>query len=102
LIAIALGAPMGFIALEAGWVVTEVGRQPWIIQGLVRTSEALTPVPGLIVPFVLFTVLYFGLGVATAFLLYRQIIRTGPQGEFYGTREFQSLRARAALAPDAK
>ena len=34
-------APLGFIAVEAGWVVTEVGRQPWIIYGIMRTSEAV-------------------------------------------------------------
>lgn len=40
--------PLGFIALEAGWVVTEVGRQPWIIRGVMRTSEAVTPAPGVV------------------------------------------------------
>src|SRR5919112_1991563 len=47
--AIALGGPMGFIAIEAGWTVTEVGRQPWIIQGVLRTADAVTPMPGLVV-----------------------------------------------------
>jgi len=36
-------APMGFIALEAGWIVTEVGRQPWIIHKIMRTKDAVTP-----------------------------------------------------------
>ena len=74
--AIALSAPMGFIAIEAGWVVTEVGRQPWIIYGVLRTADAVTPMPGLVVPFVLFTLLYCFLGVIVAWLLYRQIIRS--------------------------
>jgi cytochrome d ubiquinol oxidase subunit I len=74
--AIALGAPMGFIAIEAGWTVTEVGRQPWIIHGVLRTADAVTPMPGLIVPFLLFTVLYCFLGVIVVWLLYRQIIRS--------------------------
>ncbi len=39
-------SPFGFVALEAGWVVTEVGRQPWIVQGLMRTSEAATTATG--------------------------------------------------------
>ena len=39
-------SPLGFVALEAGWVVTEVGRQPWIVQGLMRTSEAATTATG--------------------------------------------------------
>jgi cytochrome d ubiquinol oxidase subunit I len=74
--AIALGAPMGFIAIEAGWTVTEVGRQPWIIHGVLRTADAVTPMPGLIVPFLLFTLLYCFLGVIVVWLLYRQIIRS--------------------------
>jgi cytochrome d ubiquinol oxidase subunit I len=74
--AIALGAPMGFIAIEAGWTVTEVGRQPWIIHGVLRTADAVTPMPGLIVPFLLFTLLYCFLGVIVVWLLYRPIIRS--------------------------
>jgi cytochrome bd ubiquinol oxidase subunit I len=80
--AIALGAPMGFLAIEAGWTVTEVGRQPWIIQGVLRTADAVTPMPGLIVPFLLFTLLYCFLGVIVAWLLYRQIIRSPKSSEW--------------------
>jgi cytochrome bd ubiquinol oxidase subunit I len=74
--ALALAAPMGFIAIEAGWTVTEVGRQPWIVYGVLRTADAVTPMPGLIVPFLGFTALYCFLGVIVAWLLYRQIIRS--------------------------
>jgi cytochrome bd ubiquinol oxidase subunit I len=80
--AIAVGAPMGFIAIEAGWTVTEVGRQPWIIQGVLRTADAVTPMPGLIVPFLLFTLLYCFLGIIVAWLLYRQIIRSPKSSEW--------------------
>ncbi|HEX5966806.1 MAG TPA: cytochrome ubiquinol oxidase subunit I, partial [Pyrinomonadaceae bacterium] len=66
-------APLGFIAIETGWVVTEVGRQPWIIYGVMRTSEAVTPMPGLVVPFVTFTVLYIFLALVTVWLLLRQV-----------------------------
>jgi cytochrome d ubiquinol oxidase subunit I len=41
-----LASPLGLLAIEAGWTVTEVGRQPWIIQGVLRTAEAVTPMPG--------------------------------------------------------
>ena len=41
--ALVLVAPFGFIATEVGWMVTEVGRQPWVVQGLLRTSDAVTP-----------------------------------------------------------
>jgi cytochrome d ubiquinol oxidase subunit I len=71
--ALILGAPLGFIAIEAGWVVTEVGRQPWIIYGVMRTAEAVTPVPRLIVPFITFTVLYIFLAAITVWLLLRQV-----------------------------
>jgi cytochrome d ubiquinol oxidase subunit I len=74
--ALAVAAPMGFIAIEAGWTVTEVGRQPWIAYGVLRTAEAVTPMPGLIVPFLGFTLLYCFLGAIVAWLLYRQIIRS--------------------------
>src|SRR5438270_3675411 len=49
--AIALATPTGFIAVEAAWMVTGLGRQPWGIQGVWRPRAAVTPMPGLIVPF---------------------------------------------------
>jgi len=61
LAALALLTPAGFIATEAGWVVTEVGRQPWIIGGIMRTGDAVTPMPGLAVPMIVFTLIYLGL-----------------------------------------
>ncbi|BAU54366.1 putative cytochrome bd menaquinol oxidase subunit I [Mucilaginibacter gotjawali] len=65
--------PFGFIAVEAGWTVTEVGRQPWIIQGIMRTSQAVTPMPGIHYSFYLFTAVYFTLSIAVIVLLSRQI-----------------------------
>ena len=65
--------PAGFIAIEAGWVVTEVGRQPWIINGYLRTADAVTPMPGIAWSFYLFTAVYITLSIAVIFLLYRQI-----------------------------
>lgn len=75
---LALLTPAGFIAVEAGWVVTEVGRQPWIIHGFMRTADAVTPMPGLVIPFTIFTGLYLFLGVIAAWLLWAQIIRVRP------------------------
>jgi cytochrome d ubiquinol oxidase subunit I len=66
LTALALLAPAGFIATEAGWTVTEVGRQPWVITGILRTADAVTPMPGLTVPMVLFAVIYLGLAAIVA------------------------------------
>jgi cytochrome d ubiquinol oxidase subunit I len=76
LTAAAVAAPMGFLAVEAGWTVTEVGRQPWTIYGVLRTADAVTPMPGLVVPFVGFTLLYTGLAAIVVWLLYRQILRS--------------------------
>jgi cytochrome d ubiquinol oxidase subunit I len=69
LMAIVFVAPFGFISTEAGWVVTEAGRQPWVVQGLMRTSDAVTPMPGLAVPMTLFTLLYVGLGAIVVVLI---------------------------------
>lgn len=71
-----IAAPAGILAIEAGWTVTEVGRQPWIIYGVMRTSEAVTPMPGLVVPFVTFTLLYIFLAVVVAWLLFRQVAQS--------------------------
>ncbi|MGH9850468.1 MAG: cytochrome ubiquinol oxidase subunit I [Blastocatellia bacterium] len=70
---VVFSAPMGFIAIEAGWTVTEVGRQPWIIQGVMRTAEAVTPMPGLEIPFITFTLLYLFLAVIVVWLIVRQV-----------------------------
>ncbi len=71
LLALVAAGPLAFLAMQAGWVVTEVGRQPWIIYGVMRTAEAVTPVPGLVVPFTLFTALYVFLSVLVVVLLIR-------------------------------
>ncbi len=77
-----LCAPLGLIAIEAGWVVTEVGRQPWIIHGVLRTREAVTPMPGLTYTFLSFTLLYLFLGVVVGWMLYSQIIRSPREQEW--------------------
>ncbi len=70
---VALCTPLGFIAVEAGWIVTEVGRQPWIIYGIMKTSDAVTPVPFQIVHLILFVVVYLLLSVIAIWLMRRQI-----------------------------
>jgi cytochrome d ubiquinol oxidase subunit I len=71
---VALG-PAGFVALEAGWLVTEWGRQPFTVRGVLTTAGSVTPVGGLVVPFVAFGLLYLFLGAVTAALLWRQIAK---------------------------
>jgi len=68
-----LGTPLGFIALEAGWTVTEVGRQPWIIYGVLRTEDAVSPIPGIVYSLFLFVGIYVSLAIVVTFLLMRQI-----------------------------
>jgi cytochrome d ubiquinol oxidase subunit I len=69
----AFTTPLGFIAVEAGWTVTEVGRQPWILYGILRTKDTITPMPGIQYTFYLFTAVYFSLALIVILLLYRQI-----------------------------
>lgn len=66
-------APLGFIAIEAGWVVTEVGRQPWIIHGIMRTRDAVTPMPGMKFSFYMYLFVYILLALTVTWLMNRQI-----------------------------
>ncbi|HEX2569775.1 MAG TPA: cytochrome ubiquinol oxidase subunit I, partial [Polyangia bacterium] len=68
-----LSGPLGFVAIEAGWVVTEVGRQPWIVYGILRTAQAVTPMPWLVVPFTVTVLVYLGLTVAVVLILRQQV-----------------------------
>lgn len=72
--------PLGFIAVEAGWTVTEVGRQPWIIYGVMRTKDALSPMPGLIVP-LLGTVFVYALLTIVVSLVMRRLVLAQEHGD---------------------
>jgi cytochrome d ubiquinol oxidase subunit I len=78
LAAAAVAAPFGFLAMEAGWLVTEWGRQPFAIQGVMRTAQAVTPLAHLSAPFWTFAGLYLFLAAMVALLLWRQILRAPP------------------------
>jgi cytochrome d ubiquinol oxidase subunit I len=80
LLTVALASPLGMVAIEAGWTVTEVGRQPWIVHQIMRTAEAVTPIPGLWISMVAYTALYLVLG-AIVVLLLRMQFRTSPGAE---------------------
>jgi cytochrome d ubiquinol oxidase subunit I len=67
--AVVLAGPLGFVALEAGWVVTEAGRQPWVIQGRLLTVDGVTPRGDVGLTLALFAGLYLGLAVATVAVL---------------------------------
>jgi cytochrome d ubiquinol oxidase subunit I len=66
--------PLGLLAVEAGWCVTEVGRQPWIIRGVLLVSEAVTPMPGLVWSLLMSIVVYVFLGCVVLVLLYRHVV----------------------------
>ncbi len=72
--------PLPYIALQAGWIVTEVGRQPWIVYGLMKTSDAVSPIAASQVGVSLgaFILVYSLLGAAAFFLMGRYA-RLGPQ-----------------------
>lgn len=69
-----LAGPLGFIAIEAGWTVTEVGRQPWIIYGFMKTSEAVTKAPFLPLTFVTYLALYLFLSAVVIWLFCRLVL----------------------------
>jgi cytochrome d ubiquinol oxidase subunit I len=66
---VAVSGVLAIIAMEAGWIVTEVGRQPWIVQGVMRTEEAVTGASGVWLTFSIVLVLYAALGTATVLIL---------------------------------
>jgi cytochrome d ubiquinol oxidase subunit I len=74
--ALVLGAPLGFLALEAGWLVTELGRQPWTVYRILRTADAVTPATEVTVSLTVFTLLYLGLATVLVVLL-RRLARAG-------------------------
>ncbi len=69
--AIALAGGAALVALQAGWYVTEFGRQPWIAVGVQRTSEAVTIAPNLDIAFYGFSIIYVVLGITCVWLLRR-------------------------------
>jgi cytochrome d ubiquinol oxidase subunit I len=71
LLAVAASGPLAFAANELGWMVTELGRQPWVIYGVLRTQDAITTAPGLGAAFSGFTLLYVGLAGMAVWLLRR-------------------------------
>ncbi|HSK50502.1 MAG TPA: cytochrome ubiquinol oxidase subunit I [Solirubrobacterales bacterium] len=91
--AVAVSGGGAIVALWCGWIVTEVGRQPWIVQDYMRTSEAVTEADGIWFAFAAVLILYTALGT-TAILILRSMSRrwreggAAPEGEGpYAPRE---------------
>ncbi len=68
---VALAGPLSFLAIELGWMVTELGRQPWVIYGILRTRDAVTTAPGLNITFLAFSGVYVVLAITLTWLLLR-------------------------------
>lgn len=68
---------LAVVAVEAGWVVTELGRQPWVVYGRLRTADAVNPAPNLWAGLVLLVVVYTVLTVSTVYVL-RLMLRARP------------------------
>jgi len=79
--AVALSGVAAILALWMGWIVTEVGRQPWIVQGYMRTSEAVTDAEGIWGAFALVLVLYAGLGAGAVLVLRAMSRRWRTEGD---------------------
>ena len=69
--AVLLAAPLSLVALICGWIVTEVGRQPWVVYRVMRTSQAVTGAHGIPVGYGVLVVVYVLLGAAVAWVLRR-------------------------------
>lgn len=69
--AVAAGGVLGYVAIESGWFVTELGRQPWLVRGYFRTAEGVTDRSGIQVFFVLFTLLYVAISAGLVAALVR-------------------------------
>ena len=96
--ALAMG-PAGFIAVLAGWVTTEVGRQPFTIYGLLRTAESVSPIDAPVVATSLaaFVVVYFAVFSAGVFYILR-LMNTPPHPGEQGPRDGEPVRA-AGITP---
>ena len=72
---------MGFVAVISGWVVTESGRQPWIAHGILRTADAISPVPAATIASTLaLFVLVYGVVFTMGLYYINRLIVKGPQG----------------------
>ena len=78
------------VALEAGWVATEVGRQPWIVYGIQLTRDAVSTAPGLRYGFYLVLAVYLVLTVMTVYVL-RRFARAAPDTSI-APQELESQR----------
>jgi cytochrome bd ubiquinol oxidase subunit I len=77
---VVVAGPASVVALIAGWIVTEVGRQPWIVYELMRVEEAVTGAEGIPVGYATLVIVYIGLAAVALYML-RRLARRPPQAE---------------------
>ncbi|MFD1706626.1 cytochrome ubiquinol oxidase subunit I [Siminovitchia sediminis] len=87
---IVLGGPLSFLAIEAGWWMTEVGRQPWILRGIMTVDQAATTSDYVGVMFILFALLYLILVIGTAVVLRRMFHKNPIESEIERYKEKQA------------
>ena len=81
--AVVAAGPLAMLALVAGWITTEVGRQPWVVYGHMRTEEAVTNAGGLALALIVLLVVYALLAVLVTWLL-RRLAARPPETEVAG------------------
>ncbi len=93
-------APLGFVAVLAGWTTTEVGRQPWTVYGLMRTAHSVSPsltgadVVGSLLAYMAVYLVMFPAGIAVM----ARIVRQGPRDEAMAEKPIEGLQPRAPIA----
>jgi cytochrome d ubiquinol oxidase subunit I len=88
--------PLPHLAIQLGWIAAEVGRQPWIVYGLMRTDQAVSKVvsaPEILFSIILFALIYLLLGVLWIYLLVKKI-KHGPEGDEHPASDAVSDLAR--------
>jgi cytochrome bd ubiquinol oxidase subunit I len=101
LIALVMASPLSFIAIISGWIVTEAGRQPWVVYGVMRTAEAASPLVAANVGLtaILFTIVYASLLAGFLWFFLRTIIQ-GPESSVLSDFPPPSARGRMRATPE--
>jgi cytochrome bd ubiquinol oxidase subunit I len=101
LIALVIAGPLGFIAIISGWIVTEAGRQPWVVYGVMRTADAASPLVAANVGLtaMLFTIVYSSLLAGFLWFFLRTVIQ-GPELSAQPDFRPPSARGRMRATPE--
>jgi cytochrome d ubiquinol oxidase subunit I len=97
-------APLGFVAVIAGWTVTEVGRQPWTVYGLMRTADSVSPslTGGNVLTSLLLYMAVYLLMYPAGIAFMAGLVRSGIQGEAQQREPVEGLQRKAPFSPPAE